>query len=370
MRFALAVVLAVAAPALAAGPASAQPACGDVLTQDTTLTGDLDCRDGDLRPALTVGAPGITLDLGGHDVWNDGEVVRNQGHDNVTIRNGAVHGSNPPVHLIGVSGNTVRGLEVTGSNALQKNPGIVLDDSDANRIVSNEVNAVMLWLYNGSDLNVVRGNLVHQLGGWIDMVASNQNRIVENVVWTFRNEALELTAAQQNEIRRNTLITSNGDPAIRMTVAHFNTIAGNVIVKPGRYAGVGVRLDDSSWNVIRGNGFWGVHLGLRLASGLDNELRGNEVHGTIPQADAWFPDADGFRVNAEASGTLVQNNSLDGFDDDGIDVQAPTTTITRNTARDNGDLGIDAVVGVTDGGGNTASGNGNPLQCVNVFCSP
>ena len=31
--------------------------------------------------------------------------------------------------------------------------------------------------------------------------------------------------------------------------------------------------------------------------------------------------------------------------------------------------GINAVAGVRDHGGNTAIGNGNPVQCVNVFCS-
>jgi large repetitive protein len=227
----------------------------------------------------------------------------------------------------------------------------------------------MIWLYDGSDGNVVRGNLVHQLGAWIDVVASNDNRIVENVVWTVRNEALELTAAQGNEIRRNTLITGEGDPAIRMTVAHFNTIARNVIVKPGSFAGTGGRLDDSSWNVLRGNSFWGVHLGLWL-TGVENEIRRNELHGAVPQGGAAFPDADGLRVRPEATDTLAQNNTVDGFDDDGIDVESPTTVITGNTATGNGDLGIEAVAGVVDGGGNHASGNGNPLQCVNVVCAP
>jgi hypothetical protein len=62
----LAVVLALGSLALAAGPAHAQPLrCGDTVTQDTTLTADLlDCP-GD---GLVIGAPGITVDLGGHTV--------------------------------------------------------------------------------------------------------------------------------------------------------------------------------------------------------------------------------------------------------------------------------------------------------------
>jgi large repetitive protein len=81
-----------------------------------------------------------------------------------------------------------------------------------------------------------------------------------------------------------------------------------------------------------------------------------------------YLEPDGFRVEAAATGTLLQNNQVYRFEDDGIDVEAPGTTVRRNAATDNGDLGIEAVSGVIDGGGNTASGNGNPLQCTNVFC--
>ncbi len=111
-------------------------------------------------------------------------------------------------------------------------------------------------------------------------------------------------------------------------------------------------------NVTRGarrrEGAYGSR-GVRLVGASRTLFRGNRISGA-PQ------------VHAAATGTLLQNNEVHGFADDGIDVEAPGTVIRRNNAHDNGDLGIEAVAGVVDGGGNTASGNGNPLQCANVFC--
>ena len=52
-----------ASPAFAAAPPAAAVQCGQVITSDTTLANDLvDCPG----TALTIGADGVTLDLGGH----------------------------------------------------------------------------------------------------------------------------------------------------------------------------------------------------------------------------------------------------------------------------------------------------------------
>lgn len=90
----LVVVLVLGWLALAAGPAAAQPlTCGDTVTHDTTLTGDLlDCS-GD---GLVIGADGITVDLNGHTISGriilggslDQVGIDNRGHDGLTIRNG------------------------------------------------------------------------------------------------------------------------------------------------------------------------------------------------------------------------------------------------------------------------------------------
>src|SRR5215207_1793764 len=87
MRIAGIATLLVALTLIGAAPASAQPACGEVITQDTTLTADLDCGFAD---GLVIGAAGVTLDLGGHRISTSGTGVSNPGFADVTIRNGSI----------------------------------------------------------------------------------------------------------------------------------------------------------------------------------------------------------------------------------------------------------------------------------------
>jgi hypothetical protein len=125
-------------------------------------------------------------------------------------------------------------------------------------------------------------------------------------------------------------------------------------------------------NLIRANevtGGWFSGVALTVGGGDRNVVRGN-------LARYGFMDAE-ILVTSAATRTLVAGNTAVGSrndpsftDADGIRVEAPGTTIRGNTATDNSDLGIDAVKNVIDGGGNHASGNGNPLQCVNVVCTP
>src|SRR3954468_9415828 len=73
---------AFAAPAFGA----ARPACGDVITSNTTLRADLRDCPGD---GLVIGADGITLDLNGHTIGGDAI----SGGDDVGIRDDGHHGA-------------------------------------------------------------------------------------------------------------------------------------------------------------------------------------------------------------------------------------------------------------------------------------
>ena len=80
-------VVALAAPAAAA----ANPACGATLTSSVKLTGDMSCSG----TALTVGKPGITINLNGYTLSGSGELngyygVYNDGYNKVTVENGTI----------------------------------------------------------------------------------------------------------------------------------------------------------------------------------------------------------------------------------------------------------------------------------------
>ena len=358
MRMASVTTVLAALALIGAAPASAQPVCGEVITQNTTLTADLNCNR--VGEGITIGAPGITLDLGGHGISTLGTAVRNPGYANVTIRNGSIGFDTRGIVLTGATGNTIRDILIEGLVV-----GIELRDSDDNRIVANRLRSALIDVDSNSDGNVVRENVVSAHEGVIS-VSGSHTRIVRNVVWTGEDTPMGV-GGHYNEVLHNTLV------AARSTLLYLGSggdhlIADNELLQYESIHGdPGVQVAGSSGNLFRDNHVDGAPLGIWVESGADNAFRRNALDGEV---DPTFTrtDPDGFRVDSGVTGTLLQNNSVQGFADDGIDVEAPGTVIRRNTANDNGDLGIEAVPGVVDGGGNRASGNGNPLQCTNLFC--
>src|SRR3954453_20111649 len=111
---------------IGAGPAAARTLrCGDVITVDTTLDGDLlDCPD----EGLLIGADDITLDLDGHTVDGDGispetcpvqgracdvGVDNTAGHSGVTIQGGSIREFAAGVIVSGGDGNQLRRLTIS-----------------------------------------------------------------------------------------------------------------------------------------------------------------------------------------------------------------------------------------------------------------
>jgi hypothetical protein len=353
----MAVVLAAFSAAFA-GPAAAQPACGETITEDTTLEADLICDTVAGDPALVIGAPGITLDLGGHRLSTWSTVIVNHGHDDVTIRNGTVYGEGYNIWLDGVRRNVVEDVRLEGLVV-----GLAVQNSDRNRISSNDLHSVGIGLGAGSDHNIIEGNKVTGYEGYINIGGSSHNRIVDNELSGPEGSMVSLGQAHHNRLEGNRVHIDGGGPGIFLHRSHDNVVVDNFASFDPAVeisTGGGLSLSESDRNAVRRNTFAGATPGVALLSGADNVLRANLA--------AWSL-SDGFFVAAPATGTLLQNNDAIAGDDDGFDVEAPGTVLRRNTANGNGDLGIEAVPGVTDGGGNQANGNENPLQCVNVFCS-
>ena len=341
-----------------AGPASAQNLCGQTITQSTTLTEDLNCND----DPIFIGADGITLDLGGHNVGGVEKYrIVNDGHDHVTIRNGTIGGDQGAIHLIGVSGNVVRDIHAVGLIL-----GIYAEGSDNNRLVHNHADSVNFFV-SGSH-NVIAHNLVSKYESDLGVVGDD-NRVVDNVVWGgFEGTSLFL-GGDHNEVRRNVFL-NQALWVVTLDGANDTEFVDNTIGATGDFVNpVGAQIVDSSRNRFVRNSVFGVVDGFDLKSGADNVFRGNDVSGAPVDRPPYVPYVpDGFAVAAGVTGTVLRDNRVRGFDDDGIDVDAPGTRLRGNGATGNKDLGIEAVPGVVDAGGNTASGNGNPLQCTNVFC--
>ncbi len=149
------VAVALAAGGLLAGaaPAAAAVTCGSTITTDTTLTTDLVCS-GD---GIVVGAPGVTLDLGGHAIrgpgmgWTATEQGVRVDTPGVTVRNGRIEGFRYGVSLAGGAGVATRLY-------LLDNGDGVFAGSSGNRVQGNlfVTNSNSVLLQGGG--NVVQGN--------------------------------------------------------------------------------------------------------------------------------------------------------------------------------------------------------------------
>jgi parallel beta-helix repeat protein len=135
----------------------------------------------------------------------------------------------------------------------------------------------------------------------------------------------------------------------------------------GDAGGFGILLDGADDSLLQRNTVTGGKGPAIFVTSLESQ--GTSDRSVVSHNVSSSRFSDGILVNADASATLLERNTVNGNGHDGIEVGAAGTTITRNTANFNHDLGIEATAGVIDGGGNRATGNGNPLQCTNVACS-
>ena len=379
-RLIVAVLLVAGATVVSAGPAAARTlGCGEVITVDTTLDGDLvDCPD----EGLVIGADDITLDLNGHTIDGDGispvscpvegqtcdvGVDNSAGYTGVTIQGGSIQQFNAGVLVSGgadanllsrltISQTTSEAIDVgdSANTVIQGNtmtdPGIaavvVLESSDA--VVSRNAasGSTEEGFMIGGTGTTVRGNVVSYSGGGMAVF-----------------DGATATRVEGNQFR------DVGDGVI-VGVAFDTVVRHNVVngTGGGERGGFGVILDGAvrttvDENFIRatgdGPGIYVAHLDAATAP-QDNSVIRNHASSE---------HADGILVDPDAAGTLLFGNVAVNSGDDGIDVDAPGTTVTGNLAYHNHDLGIEAVPGVVDGGGNRAAGNGNPAQCTNVACS-
>jgi parallel beta-helix repeat protein len=347
-------------------PANAQPTCGQTIMQNTKLESDLICRSSEADPSpdgLVIGAPGITLNLNGHAVYAYHWGIRNDGFDDVVIRDGTLGGEYEAVHLVDAKRNTLRNLEL---GSLQF--AVTGIDVDGLSLIGATTHFTVSVSGDGI---VVRDNAT---SGYLASlrVVGDGNRIVRNTSSGVDNGIF--VTGDHNRIVRNSL-TPWFFAGIWVAGGKGNLVEHNSITGRSDRA-CGMVLDDVRGTLVRGNLVTGHQNGIWLRSGDGNAFVRNRVanattdDGTCQMYDTMQTPQDGLRVEAAATNTVLWGNSASNMPDDGIDTDAAGTHLRRNTATNNGDLGIEAVPSVSDLGGNRASGNGNPLQCLNVFCSP
>jgi parallel beta-helix repeat protein len=344
--------------------------CGDTITTDTTLDTDLiDCPNN----GIVIGADDITLDLNGHTIDGDNALVDpcpgnefcdvgvlNDGHDDVTVRNGSVREFALGAFMGRARRNRVLGISSSRNTFF----GFVLVDVARSLVRDSSGSGNLrpdgdgMGLFGSHDVRVLQNSFRHNPLG-MHVEDSADNLIKENVISGNSGPGI-LMQADHNEIRRNTC-ARNKSACIIVSSGDRNLIARNHAFRDGG----GIGIEEGKRNVVTRNEIvrprkTGINLGFRPNfGGGHNIVRRNQVRGT---------GFDGFLVTQKDDHSILRRNTAEGAGDDGFDIESPSTTLTSNLAVRNDDLGIAAVGGVIDGGGNRASGNGDPRQCVNVTC--
>jgi large repetitive protein len=389
---AVALVVLAATPGLAASAPTQTVSCGQVITSDTRLANDLvDCpADG-----LVIGADGVTLDLNGHTIAgrSGGDSctvdclghygIDSRGHDRLTVRNGTVRQFVTSVLLRRTSDSTVRDLRVGEGPYAVSRVGILLLNSDRNRLLRVRAGgdpAIMLWSSAGNTIAKSAGSggiSIRQGTGLVLAFEANRNRVVDTKM-SGAYVGFELVGSSHNRIARSRAdgyvgnrLSGNGNVVVDNELGGGRTDAVSVVGDRNRVArnqatgDAGVSLDGDE-NVVAANDFAGPALGaVGVRAGDRNVVRSNHV---APFWEGSYAGLYPIRVRPEATRTEVVRNTVIHAEIDGLLIEAPGTIVGQNVSNDNGELGINAVPGVIDAGGNRASGNGNPLQCVNIVC--
>jgi hypothetical protein len=303
-------------------------ACGETVTADLRLTGNLECGVFRIGPqvgpnGIVIGADGIEVNLAGHTitgatfVGGDGTIgIDVGGFDGVTVRNGGIGLYGIGVHLGDAANAIVAGVDAQGSPYGLQAEGatnLVVRNGD----VSGRDTGLLLDGVTGATIANV--SAAGSFGGAISLSGS-ASRVVDSDA-------------------RGGLPTSFG-----IVLAG----SGNRVART-RVTGAGSR--------------GGIYVG-----GADAAIVENEVSGTV-LLDMSTSAENGDGIHVAGPGGLLRGNRAHDNGGDGIDVRVAGTRLGDNAATGNTLFGIRAVPGVIDLGGNSASGNGGPFQCQNVFCS-
>ena len=377
------------------GPAAADtPECGDVITEDTTLTGDVGPCPGE---GLIVAADGITLDLGGHTVAGDpaarvDQPVGPQGRDR------------PGILLRQVSGVTVTGGTVTGFDA-----GVVIAAGGDNTVrhVTAEDN-VNYRLVTGrdarpGDVDPEQGPFCW-FGDGITAFNSGGNLIERNtLVGNGPFSGVSLVGNADDNVVSNNRVSDNDrlneTPDGDVTICGGLGQAQNQPMTAGRHVqDIGVRIEGpgADRNLVEGNevkrsGLAGImvhghNADVAPANG-HNTLRKNRISGTGTVGVGLDRQLHGILLHHSGAGvvnaphsTLVEGNTSSRNYGGGIFLDSRggmhSTVVRNNVVNHNGLDGLH-VAGPGDPGGppnallhNRGHGNGERAEEVNEGPDP
>lgn len=366
-------------------------ACGDVITEDTTLTADVGPCPG---TGLVVAADGVTLDLGGHTITGDAEarsanddvgptgrdragIVLRQVRD-VVVTDGTVTGFDAGVAIVGGGDNSVRRVTAHGNVNYR-----LITGRDARVADVDPEDGPFCWFGEGivtlsSSDNLIEDNVVAGNGPFsgISLVGQSDDNVVSNNR-SFDNDLLNLSPGGDlticggiGSVQPQPMSAGRRSQGIGIRVegpgAERNLVEGNHVVRAG-LAGIMVHghnaaagIPANSHNVIRRNRIFATGA---VGQGTERQLHGIMLHHS------------GARAVDAPHGTVIEGNTSSFNRGGGIFLDSRgglhSTVVRGNTMNHNGLDGLH-VAGPGDPAGepnllvaNRAHHNGRRAQAVN-----
>jgi nitrous oxidase accessory protein NosD len=283
--------------------------CGMVITVDTTLTKDLSCGS-DFLYVIKIGAPNITLDLGGRVISGRLEGIWVQNTEGITIKNGTIDGFN-----IGIVVGHAR--DVTMEDLTIRN----MDVEDADHFISG---IVMSY----SEGIVVRDTVFEFVREFHKeaVILDNSEAEIVNIKMHGGSLAVNLGGSCDQELTRNRATILNNDftsvyyTGILAQCVQSARIAGNVFAE----AEVGIATDPSSYGdvsglEIEGNTFHENVNGIQFIGVIDSRITNNIVETSkgesgisIKRSMGCYPGSPGFECFF-STGNLIADNEVSGY---------------------------------------------------------
>jgi parallel beta-helix repeat protein len=349
--------------------------CNQVITKSIAVQNDLvDC----VWDGLVVGANGVTIDLNGHTIDGKGIAagIRNDGFDNVTIKNGRVTDFDYGVMLNpGSERNIVEAMKSEHNQeagiALGKVPHprdplapmpseepLPTFQSGVNGSIlrNNEVigNAIGVWLTNGTKESLIHHNSLaanDKEGIWIER--STANRVESNEITLSNGAGVALQGSGNNTVVTNDLSENDAGVLIDVTrtgtvgmPSNGNRVEGNRIFESGE---AGIEVIESNGNILVGNtAHFANGDGISLYKARDTLVEDNDVR----------TNKGGISLN-NSSGNHLESNDASESMGTGISLEALSidNVILDNDSSSNDGDGIYAGDETSSGSGMWIEGN-------------
>ena len=256
--------------------------CGDVISEDLTLTEPLICS-GEYTYGLEIGAEDITIDCNGWGISGSGfgTGIYVNAYSRVTVKNCDISNFNNGVEIYSSSDSEINKNNIHNN----QDNGIYVDLSDNLQILDNGIrnNDGFGVFIEGEDISsghTIKGNIIN--GNNIEcgeegcagiLLLGEDNCVIEDNEVSRNYYGIVLSQSYDNSVLNNVL-EGNFHSGIALFGGNNNDISGNEITDSGN-VGIWIRSnaeDAITNNVIRGDGTfqgrsWEVSLGVYF----DNE---------------------------------------------------------------------------------------------------